>query len=81
MRHLASKSSYPLFVTFQIPTLILYGENDQLPFCRPGVALLENIPISQTYKMADAGHPCYLDKPDEWHTILYNFLNIVEAQS
>ena len=28
--------------------------------------------------LKDANHPAYLDQPEEWHTLLYNFPNILQ---
>ena len=35
---------------------------------------LKQLPNHRVLVMAGAGHPCYLDKPNEWHTGLLDFL-------
>ena len=56
-----------------VPTLVVWGENDQV------------IPVSQASVLAEAldgetlilggeSHPCYLDRPDEFHDALLNFV-------
>jgi len=57
----------------KVPTLILYGDED-VPLGRSSLSHLNNMPCSSVYKMLEAGHPCYIDKPEEWHRILYNTL-------
>ena len=73
--HLMTSSWY----SFQVKTLILYGENDR----RVGpsaIAKLQHVPDSREYKIANAGHACYMNQPEEWHKALYNFLNVVESE-
>jgi abhydrolase domain-containing protein 14 len=35
---------------------------------------LRNLANQEIHVMEDAGHACYLNNPDEWHMLLYNFL-------
>ncbi|CAL1536403.1 unnamed protein product [Lymnaea stagnalis] len=56
----------------QIPTLIVYGTKDsQGPLVLNDLKLL---PKSEVAPITDAGHACYMDKPDQFHKVLYNFL-------
>ncbi|XP_054834337.1 protein ABHD14A-like isoform X2 [Eublepharis macularius] len=57
----------------QTPTLIIYGEHDT------GLGLqslqsLQQMPKSTVVVLPGAGHACYLDKPQEFHKVLLNFL-------
>ncbi|XP_052092638.1 putative protein-lysine deacylase ABHD14B [Mytilus californianus] len=61
----------------QIPSAVIYGEND-----RRNENLLPNLqklPKASLYKVKDARHAAYLDQPEEFHKILYNFLRSLEA--
>lgn len=42
---------------------------------------LKKIPTSCVAIMPNVGHACYLDDPDIFHTILYNFLRAVLASN
>ncbi|XP_027692838.1 protein ABHD14B [Vombatus ursinus] len=55
------------------PTLIVYGDQD--PMGESSLKHLQQLPNHQVMVMVGAGHPCYLDSPDEWHSGLLNFLN------
>ncbi|XP_074139499.1 putative protein-lysine deacylase ABHD14B isoform X1 [Sminthopsis crassicaudata] len=55
------------------PTLIVYGDQD--PMGESSLQHLQQLPNHQVMVMKGAGHPCYLDKPDEWHSGLLDFLN------
>lgn len=65
----AYKSKYP---DSQIPTLIVYGTKDSR-----GPQVLNDLkllPKSEVAPITDAGHACYLDKPDQFHKVLFTFL-------
>ncbi|XP_043834333.1 protein ABHD14B [Dromiciops gliroides] len=55
------------------PTLIVYGDQD--PMGESSLKHLQQLPNHQVMVMVGAGHPCYLDKPEEWHSGLLDFLN------
>jgi len=50
--------------------MIVYGEKDT----KAPVDTLRQMPNSEVFMMKNAGHPCYMDDPNEWHRLLYNFL-------
>ena len=56
-----------------LPTLIVYGENDA-GFKRH-VERMNNIPGSEVFMMKGAGHPCYLDNPEEFNSRVTKFLD------
>jgi len=62
----------------KVPTMIVYGERDT------GLGTgsyndLKNIQTSTKPQiLKEAKHPAYLDQPKEWHTLLYNFLKLLE---
>lgn len=39
---------------------------------------LKFLPNSVVVKLANAGHAAYLNQPDNFHTALLNFLNLVK---
>ena len=60
-----------------MPTMIVYGTKD----VSMGVLtaeLMRHLPNSVVFPLKDAGHPAYMDKTDDWHKLLYNFLKLVE---
>jgi len=63
-----------VFPNLQIPTMIVYGENDK------GLGInsrndLELIPTStKAQVLPNSGHPAYLDQPELWHQLLFNFI-------
>ncbi|KAM6161159.1 putative protein-lysine deacylase ABHD14B [Erethizon dorsatum] len=54
------------------PALIVYGNQD--PMGHTSFEHLKQMPNHQVLVLKEAGHPCYLDKPEEWHTGLLDFL-------
>lgn len=54
------------------PALIVYGDKD--PMGPTSLEHLKQLPNHQILVMKGAGHPCYLDNPEEWHTKLLDFL-------
>uniref|UniRef100_A0A670IN10 Protein ABHD14A n=1 Tax=Podarcis muralis TaxID=64176 RepID=A0A670IN10_PODMU len=57
----------------KIPTLIIYGERDT-GLGTQSLQSLQQIPKSRVVMLLGAGHACYLDKPQEFHKALLNFL-------
>ncbi|KAH0630025.1 hypothetical protein JD844_012586 [Phrynosoma platyrhinos] len=56
------------------PTLIIYGEHDT-GLGTQSLQSLQQIPKSNVVMLPGAGHACYLDKPQEFHKALLNFLS------
>jgi len=50
--------------------MIVYGERDG----SAPVDTLKQMPNNEVFMMKNAGHPCYMDDHDEWHRLLYGFL-------
>ena len=63
----------------QIPVLIVYGNKDE-KLGVGGAKHLKNFPNSVEHIIKEAGHPCYIDKPDDWHKTLYNFLRLFDQK-
>lgn len=60
------------YARVKTPVLIVYGDQD--PMGTSSFQHLKQLPNHRVLVMKGAGHPCYLDKPDEWHTGLLDFL-------
>lgn len=61
------------YSSLQIPTLIIYGENDS-----PGEQtsdILKNIPNSVVQMIPNAGHPAYKDNPKSFNSLVIKFLD------
>ena len=69
-----SESDYK---NLQLPTLIVYGENDAT-LGVSSLRRLRNIPESIIHMMKGAGHACYMTNPKEFHENLVNFLSKLE---
>ncbi|NXU55538.1 ABHEA protein, partial [Turnix velox] len=58
----------------QIPTLILYGDRDT-SLAPQALQNLQHLPRHHVAVVPDAGHACYLDKPQDFHRALLGFLH------
>ncbi|XP_074770451.1 protein ABHD14A-like [Athene noctua] len=58
----------------QTPTLILYGDRDT-SLGPQALQSLQHLPRHRVAMVPDAGHACYLDKPEDFHQALLGFLN------
>lgn len=61
-------------LALQTPTLILYGELDRT-LARESLRQLRHLPNHSTVKLRNAGHACYLHKPQDFHLELLAFLD------
>ncbi|XP_069500117.1 putative protein-lysine deacylase ABHD14B isoform X2 [Ambystoma mexicanum] len=61
------------YAAVQTPTLIVYGDQDA-QLGELSLNNLKNLANHRVMMMKGAGHPCYLDKPEEWHQGLLDFL-------
>jgi abhydrolase domain-containing protein 14 len=62
-----------------LPTLIFWGEKDQTVPLAQGEALHDWVKNSKLVVLKGASHPCYLDRPREFHATLVEFLRSVAA--
>uniref|UniRef100_J3SDX5 Putative protein-lysine deacylase ABHD14B n=1 Tax=Crotalus adamanteus TaxID=8729 RepID=J3SDX5_CROAD len=65
------------YASIKTPTLIVYGDQD-VQLGEVSLNNLKNLPNHKIMLMKGAGHACYLDKPDEWHQRLLDFLKNIE---
>ena len=56
-----------------VPTMILMGEKDY-NLGRHATGDLRAMANAEPLIIKDAGHACYIDKPETFHRFLYNFL-------
>ncbi|XP_069001388.1 putative protein-lysine deacylase ABHD14B [Embiotoca jacksoni] len=62
------------YQSVKVPSLIVYGDQDA-QLGEVSLRNLSNLANHSVVVMRGAGHPCYLDDPDTWHTALIDFLN------
>jgi pimeloyl-ACP methyl ester carboxylesterase len=62
-----------------LPTLIVWGDGDQVVPVAQANALHEWVKGSRLVILKGARHPCYLDRPDEFHAALIDFVRSVAA--
>ena len=58
----------------RVPTLIVWGEKDSIAPLAMGERMESKIEGSRLIVLKDARHPCYLDRPEEFHQALIDFL-------
>lgn len=56
------------------PTLIVYGELDHT-LAQESLQQLRHLPNHSVVKLPNAGHACYLHKPQDFHLVLLAFLD------
>lgn len=64
-----------VFLSFltKTPTLIVYGDHDT-SLGPLALRSLRHLPEHRVAMVPDAGHACYLDKPEDFHRALLGFL-------
>ncbi|CAG0923103.1 unnamed protein product [Notodromas monacha] len=61
--------------SLRVPTLVLYGDRDQ--HGKRVSEKLGKIPTSRVVMIEEASHPAYIDQPDVFHELMYNFLRLL----
>jgi len=59
------------FKKSEVPTLVVYGENDQFALSKN--KLLQQIQNSTTKMIPNGSHPCYLDNPELFHKFIIDY--------
>ncbi|XP_067012602.1 putative protein-lysine deacylase ABHD14B [Anabrus simplex] len=62
----------------QVPTLIVYGSEDNTGLAEAALKNLKVMPNSREVKLEQAGHPAYLNQPDVFHKLVYNFMLLLK---
>lgn len=65
----------PLLPQIKVPTLLMWGDSDQTTPLYQAKIMEKRIPDSGLVVLKNAGHYCYLDKPQEFYTIVNHFLS------
>jgi pimeloyl-ACP methyl ester carboxylesterase len=58
----------------KVPTLVVWGEKDEIIPMQKSDTLTAVLEDAKRVILKDAGHPCYVEKPDEFHRELLSFL-------
>ncbi|KAM9325515.1 putative protein-lysine deacylase ABHD14B [Gastrophryne carolinensis] len=61
------------YSSVQVPTLIVYGDGDNL-LGEVSLRNLKNLPNHREFCMKGTGHVCYQEDPETWHRGLFEFL-------
>ena len=73
----STREGRDFFPSLDIPTMIVYGELDK-SLGLSSASDLELIPSSTSPQvLPGAKHPAYLDQPQLWHQLLFNFLSVL----
>jgi len=72
-----TSQSVGFYQSISIPTLVVYGENDTGLGHRSRDDLAELPNSTKPQVLPNAGHPAYLDQPELWHQLLFNFIKLV----
>jgi len=67
------------FAQIDIPTMIVYGELDASLGVRSRDDLILIKSSTKPQVLPGAKHPAYLDQPDLWHQLLFNFISALPA--
>jgi len=67
------------FPQIDIPTMIVYGELDASLGVRSRNDLILIRTSTKPQVLPGAKHPAYLDQPDLWHQLLFNFISLLPA--
>ena len=59
---------------YDVPTLILWGEKDDMVPVAGAALLAAKLPGARVEVLPGASHPCYLDSPERFHELLLGFL-------
>lgn len=62
----------------QVPTLIVYGSEDNTGLAETSLKNLQVLPNSREIKIEGAGHPAYLNQPAVFHKLMHNFLQLLK---
>jgi pimeloyl-ACP methyl ester carboxylesterase len=68
------KSLVPDLNRITVPLLVIWGERDDISSPDNSKFLKDNIKNSEVHILKEAGHACYLDKPEEFKVIVKDFL-------
>jgi abhydrolase domain-containing protein 14 len=64
----------------KLPTLLFWGEKDSVIPIAQADLLVAALPNLKKVVLAGADHPCYQDRPEEFHKALLDFLKSLDAK-
>jgi abhydrolase domain-containing protein 14 len=63
-----------------VPVLLIWGEKDTIfPVSQNGRELKELLPRAKLLILKGARHPAYLDKPEDFHELIFDFIDEISA--
>jgi len=68
------KGLIPRLGKISIPLLAVWGENDNISLPENAEILKGHVKSAETHILKNAGHACYLDKPEEFKELVRYFL-------
>jgi abhydrolase domain-containing protein 14 len=68
------QSLVPRLEIIKVPVLGVWGERDNISPPENAKILADHVNNSEAHVIKEAGHACYLDKPEEFKTLLRHFL-------
>lgn len=70
--------SHDVLQKIEVPTLIVYGSEDNTGLAEVSLKNLSFLPNSREIKIEGAGHPAYLNQPVVFHKLMFNFLQLLQ---
>jgi abhydrolase domain-containing protein 14 len=71
-----------LLTGINLPVLAIWGNNDRIVPVKHSDLLTQIMPNVKQIFLENAGHPCYLNKPDQFHKYLIDFIeNILKNEA
>lgn len=78
-RTIAATDAKPWLASIEQPALVVCGADDQVTGAAVSKALAETLPCASSYIVASAGHAPHIEQPDEFASIVREFLGRQEA--
>jgi pimeloyl-ACP methyl ester carboxylesterase len=73
------KNLLPVLDRISVPILAVWGEIDNISPPENAKIISAYVKISEVQVIQGAGHACYLDRPEEFKTLVRNFLTTISA--
>jgi pimeloyl-ACP methyl ester carboxylesterase len=71
------KNLLPVLDRISVPLLAVWGESDNISPPENAEIISAHVKNSEVQVMQGAGHACYLDRPEEFKSLLRNFLTTI----
>ena len=73
------KNLLPVLDRISVPLLAVWGEIDNISPPENAKIISAHVKNSEVQVIQGAGHACYLDRPEEFKTLVRNFLTTISA--